>query len=463
MSRIEELERENAQQRQLIEKLRERILELERVIEELRRSGKRQAAPFSKGQPARNPRTPGRKAGKHYGRRKARPVPSRVDETHEAPLPCRCPECGASDVRREGVEDQYQTDLPEPRVVVRRFRVHVGECRQCGSRVQGRHPLQTSDALGAAANQIGPRAVSLGAQMNKELGLSWEKVAGILTTLGLEVSRSGLCRAAERLGQKAAPTYEKLKGSIPWAAVVTPDETGWRVGGMPAWLWAFVTEDVTLYAIREGRGWDEAADVLGEDFPGVLVRDGWAAYRRFVEATHQSCLAHLLCRCEELEESTSRTVAEFAGSVKRSFEKGFWLREQWEKGTISYHGLQVARGRLEASLDRLLQEESRQPDKRRFAKHLRREQPALFTFLRLPGVPATNWRAEQAIRPAVVNRKVWGGNRTWSGARTQEVLSTVIRTHRQQGRDPLAGLIDLLHSPRRKVLRLVPPVHAPPS
>ena len=36
----------------------------------------------------------------------------------------------------------------------------------------------------------------------------------------------------------------------------------------------------------------------------------------------------------------------------------------------------------------------------------------LFTFLRVPGVQATNWRAEYAIRPPVVCRKAWGGNRT---------------------------------------------------
>ena len=72
---------------------------------------------------------------------------------------------------------------------------------------------------------------------------------------------------------------------------------------------------------------------------------------------------------------------------------------------------------------------------------------ALFTFLRLPGVPATNWMAEQALRPAVVNRKVWGGNRTWNGARHQERLMTVLRTARQQHREPITVLADLLRTP----------------
>jgi transposase len=41
------------------------------------------------------------------------------------------------------------------RQIHRRFHVHIGECPGCCRRVQGSHPLQTSDALGAAASQLG--------------------------------------------------------------------------------------------------------------------------------------------------------------------------------------------------------------------------------------------------------------------------------------------------------------------
>ena len=45
---------------------------------------------------------------------------------------------------------------------------------------------------------------------------------------------------------------------------------------------------------------------------------------------------------------------------------------------------------------------------------LHRHATEYFTFLRQANVEATNYHAEQAIRPSVVNRKVWGGNRTRS-------------------------------------------------
>ena len=59
---------------------------------------------------------------------------------------------------------------------------------------------------------------------------------------------------------------------------------------------------------------------------------------------------------------------------------------------------------------------------------------------------ATNWRAEQALRQAIVNRKSWGGNRTTNGARTQQVTMSVIRTARQQDIDPLELMAAAQHA-----------------
>jgi transposase len=61
-------------------------------------------------------------------------------------------------------------------------------------------------------------------------------------------------------------------------------------------------------------------------------------------------------------------------------------------------------------------------------------------------VDATNWRAEHALRPAVVNRKVWGGNRTWAGARAQAVLMSVLQTAHLLGTDLMDFLSRLLRA-----------------
>jgi transposase len=76
------------------------------------------------------------------------------------------------------VAAQIQEHLRVVRPHVRRFDVRVGCCRRCGRCVQGRHSLQTTDALGAASTHLGPHAVALIVLLNKQLGLRCIWLAG---------------------------------------------------------------------------------------------------------------------------------------------------------------------------------------------------------------------------------------------------------------------------------------------
>ena len=106
----------------------------------------------------------------------------------------------------------------------------------------------------------------------------------------------------------------------------------------------------------------------------------------------------------------------------------------------------MARGRLESKLSDLIFRPKANAANERLAQHLWAHRDELFMFLRQPGLDATNWRAELAIRFGVILRKVWGGSRTWAGARAQ-VLMSVWRTCWQQGRSALDFLSQLLRGP----------------
>ncbi|MFZ0862309.1 MAG: transposase [Candidatus Sulfotelmatobacter sp.] len=150
-------------------------------------------------------------------------------------------------------------------------------------------------------------------------------------------------------------------------------------------------------------------------------------------------------------------VGRFPLRVQSILQQSLRLRARCHQQQISPRGLAVARGRLEAAMDRLLQTDYRRAENRRLANHLRREQDVLFSFLHCPGLDATNWRAEQAIRPMVVTRKVLGGNRTPAGARTQSILVSILQTCRQQRRRSTQVLQQLLCSPQSKILDLTAP------
>jgi transposase len=429
------------------EQLQGRVRKLTGQVQELRRAAKRQAAPFSKNTPTRNPKRPGRRPGAAYGTRARRPVPQRVDRVVAVGLPAACPYCG-EELALERVACQYQEDLPPPRSsVITRYEVPIGRCRGCRRRVQPRHPEQTSDALGAAGVQVGPRAVALAAWLSKGLGLPAAKVARLLGQLDLQVTPGGVVQALARAARRAAPTYQALLGGIQASPVVAPDETGWRVEGRRAWLWAFAGQGVVVYRIATGRGFDDANAVLGADYAGVLERDGWAPYRQFTTAAHQTCLAHLLRRCRELLVDAERGQAKTPHAVRRILQRALAVRDARDAGKLDAAQVAAEAERLGAAVDRLLAGRTVYPPNRRLLDHLGRERDALFTFLAQPGVQATNWRAEHAIRPAVVTRKAWGGNRTWTGAECWQILASVLATARLQQRDPVALLLPLLCAP----------------
>lgn len=441
-----ELRERVVEQKRLIEKQERRIAQLEKIIEELRRGGKRQAGPFSKGEPKSDPQTPGRKPGERYGKRACRPVPEQVDETIAVDGPWACEICNGP-VRGAGEERQYQIDLAEIRPQTTEFVLQVCECTQCGHRMKGRHPRQTSQAVGAAGVQIGPGVISLATYLNKVGGMSYGKITAFLEQMaGLRVERSTLCRSLVRTASKVQPIYQELVETMRTSPVVYPDESGWRVGGFSAWLWAFTNRRETVYSIAPGRGFTEASEILGEEYAGTLVADGWAPYRCFAQATHQTCLAHLLRRCGEMLETAQGGAARFPRRVKEILLAALAVRDQREAQTITPQGVRIAKGRLAARMERLLSGNFTHQGNRRLAKHLRRYQKALFLFLDRDDLEATNWPAEHAIRPAVVNRKSCAGNRTHRGAEAQAILMSLLRTCQQRGLNSLSTFTTLLRS-----------------
>jgi transposase len=440
---------------QRIAELEARISLLEQKLEASLRAGKRQAAPFSRGLPKLDPKRPGRKSGDDYGTKAFRAVPPVIDEVHEAPLPARCPKCGGPVVASH-VDQQYQVEIPR-RPIHRQFNVAIGRCACCDGRVQGRHPLQTSDALGCCASQIGPEAQAAAVMLNKELGLSQGKISRFFQGFfGIELTRGGSCQIMLRAAERCEGNYQAIVKRVQQSRWIVPDETGWRIGGWGAWLHVAVSENAVAYLIARQRGFEASALLVGEDYAGKLIHDGWASYDRFWRAIHQTCLAHLLRRCHELLETATRGAVIFPRKVQSILQESLETRDLRDAKKITAKGAARRADDLQERMTTLVMRVKTHAANERLAAHLQRHMSQLFTFLRHKGIDATNFRAEQAIRPAVVNRKVWGGNRTEAGATAQSILMTVLFTAMKLKRDGLQFVSLVLRSPQGHRPMLLP-------
>jgi transposase len=250
-----------------------------------------------------------------------------------------------------------------------------------------------------------------------------------------------------------------MKAALPSQPVVHPDETGWREGGRPRWLWAFVAPDFTVYRIAGSRGSDVILAMLTAEFAGLLGRDGWAPYLCLEHAVMQTCLAHFLRRCNEILEIAEGRAAEYPRAVKALIGDALDLRDR--KDELPEAGFAERRAALEERVEDLAARSPTWEPNRKLANHFSNERAFVLAFLYFAAVEATNWPGEHAMRFAVTLRKTCGGNRTPAGSRAQETLISILRTCRQQGRDAVAIFVAAQHSREPLALDLTGPPPVP--
>jgi transposase len=412
------------------QKLQTENVDLRQALARSEREHKRPAAPFSKNKPTKERKKNGRKSGKQHGTHAHRPLPDpeAVDESLQAPLPCQCPHCGGQEFKDLASADQYQEEIPR-RPLIRKITIHSGTCSSCGHRVQGRHPLQTSNATGACGSQLGPLTQAAIVYLNKHAGMSYRKISQAFQNLhGIRVSPGGCAQVVLRAADRLEPALIEIHEKILASKHITPDETGWRLGGRPVWLHAWVGDDgATCYSIDPKRSADALERLIGINWSGTMTHDGFSSYDRFEEACHQQCVDHALRRARGLVDKNP-DKPEFPQRVIDIFMSALELRDRCRAGLITERTLSDAH---EAHVAMLLDEtEKRQATEeyRTFANHLHNHAEQWFLFMNEPSIPATNHLGEQALRTPITNRKVFGGNQETTGARAQETTSSVLHT-----------------------------------
>lgn len=411
-------------------------------IEELTRSSKRQAAPFRREEKKlkKKKRKPGRKTG-HKG--EYRKFTGKPDHTVAVNLD-KCPECGQTDFHDIEKVEQMVEEI-EARVVRTKLITYKGRCGHCHTEIETDHPLKISNARGAAGTYIGPMARSLALSLTYEFGLSKRKTTDILNKVfGLRLSPGGLVHMSHKAAEVMKEEYDKLRESIRQSRVVHADETSWYVGNPKNWLWTFTNKNHTLYQVKDTRARQVIYDLLGENYQGVLVSDCLAIYDD-VNEIQQKCYAHHLKALKNAEELASGHVEDIwlVQELKSLLKNAIRIKKFREQvGESRYQtGIQNIEKQANELIPPLgvLEEQIKKGHYDRYRestqkvlKRLARQKDHLFTFLYYDYVDATNNLAERQLRPAVISRKISCGNKTPHGAKTWEVLTSLMQTWKQQ-------------------------------
>jgi transposase len=346
------------------------------------------------------------------------------------------------------------TDIPAALVPeVRLYAVEARQCRECGKSVRGQHPDITPGQQGATAHRVGPRVKALAHILHYVHGVPVRKTAEIVEQLtGVRLTQGAITQDATK--QTEGPVgerYGELRESVKEQAVIHTDDTGWRVGGAPAYLMAFVNQSLSVYQVRPQHRNEEVRELIPADFPGVMICDRGPSYdaRELEDVAQQKCLSHLIRNAKAVEESKTGRARQFSQTLKELLQQSLALAAKKNELNAANYTKQAGELKDELTLhlrDRVLSDE----DNQRLLNGIgaQHDRARVLSFLTEEGVDPTNNRAERDLRPAVIARKVSHCSRNERGARAFEAFTSVLQTIRKTNpAGMVAALIKLISPP----------------
>src|SRR4029434_8492219 len=95
--------------------------------------------------------------------------------------------------------------------------------------------------------------------------------------------------------------------------------------------------EAPAYVIDPTRSGAVAEAILGLDYDGIKIHDGWSPYDQFANAHHQQCLNHLLRRADEMAATATRGAVRFPRRVAELLRTGLVSRGIHPAGGVGQH------------------------------------------------------------------------------------------------------------------------------
>ena len=339
-----------------------------------------------------------------------------------------CPSCGCADFDDTpiSIECRQVIELPAIEPAVTQYNIHTSRCGKCGQHCRPNIPKE-------AERGFGPRLMGFLTMLTAEAGVTKRKICAIAGHLGIKISLGALCNIHRLASAILEKPYEIIRDAVLSEDVVNADETSWRLRSKRCWLWIGATPKATFFGIDPSRSRQAYERIFGT-FQNTLCSDRYSVYDAH-PGKKQACLAHIKRDFNKMSERTGADGALgriLCGELDRIF--GLW--KEFKEGSSSRQDLQdKAQVHIENIKDALTVVASSAEIKQKsggLCRNLLKHFHTLWTFLYEENVEPTNNRAERGLRPAVIWRKVSGGNQSdWGLIFTERLLTTCCTLQQQ--------------------------------
>ena len=430
-----QLHEENEQLKNEIELLKAKIKELEARLAQYENAhtppSLRRGRNRKKDQDKNDKGKPGQKVG-HKGLTRPYATPDRqVEVTMD-----RCPDCGTDLGSPFRIDSKIVEEIPEPQpIIVTEYKIAHYRCPCCRKEVAAKDPGCPHEG------KFGNNVIAQATLLKYEDRIPHRKIHdAMMRIFGLKISPATIFDLTRRAADAIRSEYDAILSKIRSAQILYVDETSIHVQGERHWIWTFSTPSESFFVIRKSRGMKVLMEVLTRRFKGIIVCDGWKPYARFTNRI-QRCWAHLLRESKDIAEKFEEAIP-LHNALKELYEILTEALENDPPPEVRKTLWQLAR----EALRHWIMKEYSIEKVRKFIGKINNGFDYWFTFIINPGVEPTNNRAERALRPHVVLRKILGTLRNDKGTSIHERIMTTLATWGQNGLNCLQMLTAKLAS-----------------
>jgi len=377
-----------------------------------------------------------------------------VSETrYEKPEISACPSCG-HDLSVASEKVRYVVESIPATLKVTKIIKQSCKCNVCNPKDnQIYYPLSTSLFPGSIMTHS---FASFIAYHKYELGIPFEHLSRhIKETLDIEISKQNLALYMARMANILKPIYHRMKDDLlhNQVSVIHADETSLSISKRPesdmdrkksyvyVYTSSYYDRQIAIYDFHESRAIDRTAAWLS-DYAGTIVCDDYAGYTKLKKDNPkiklQRCFAHVRRRFADIvktlpEENHSLS---YAKKILDVIGKLFYLESIYKKEKLIAPEILKRRNKehppILKELEDLLFNHVYKPGSAldgavKYAKNIWSD---LSTYLTSGYIEISNNIAERAVKPFVINRKVFMTSGSYDGARYTTLLFSIIRTAR---------------------------------
>ncbi len=356
--------------------------------------------------------------------------------------PAACRRCGQRLAGSDPKPLRHQVwEIPPIQPHVTEYQLHRLMCSGCSTSTCGELPT------GVPPSQAGPQLVAFVALLMGCFKQSKRRVALFLEQILHQPCSPGwVVKLQQQATAALRPAYQELAAQLPTQAVLGIDESPTKEAQAKSWLWTFVADTYTLFALRTTRAATVLQELLTDAFDGVVNCDRAKMYWRVGRL--QWCWAHLKRDFQALIDHPDQQVKRLGHDLMRPTKKLFYHWARCRDGTITRRGCERLLQPIRQEINRLLLRGifSGHAKLAGMCAPLYDHRDWLWTFLEVQGVELTNNVSERALRPAVIWRKLSFGTRSAPGSRFVETILTVVETCHRQSRNAFEFLTATLRA-----------------